>query len=353
MVSVARRNCPVGMVLFVAMMSVAAPAGCGDDRASLRQPEGLLVTGEAPMGFPAGPLSALGPVSNPLTEAGAQLGKRLFFEKRLSRTADVACATCHDQQHAFSDPRPVSTGVEGRAGTRNAPALVNLAWGQHFFWDGRARTLEEQTGKPIENPVEMDLPIGEAVARLNTDGRYVDAFQAAYDAPPSEESLRNALASFVRTLVSGQSAYDRFLAGDDAALEPGAKRGQALFFGKAACFHCHPPGALTNDGFFNNGSYVDGGDPGRQAISGLPGDLGKFKVPGLRNVSVSGPYMHDGSLTSLEEVVDQYDHGGRGGSSTDALIEPLALSTDEREDLLQFLRALTDEAFLADPRFRP
>ena len=305
------------------------------------------------MGFPAGPLSAFGPADNPLTEAGAQLGKRLFFEKRLSRTGDVACATCHEQQHAFSDPRPVSLGVEGRAGTRNAPSLVNLAWGQHFFWDGRVRTLEEQTGKPIENPVEMDLPIADAVARLAADHRYDGAFQAAYGIPASEEALRKALASFLRTLVSGQSPYDRFLAGDESALDLAAKRGAALFFGKAACFHCHPPGALTNDGFFNNGTYVEGGDLGRQAVTGRPGDLGKFKVPGLRNVAVSAPYMHDGSLATLADVIDQYDHGGRGDRSADALIEPLALSDDEKGDVLSFLLALTDAAFLTDRRFQP
>jgi cytochrome c peroxidase len=335
------------------MTFAVTSASCGDHRAANGVRGRLLVVGQAPMGFPAGPLSATGPTDNPLTEAGAQLGKRLFFEKRLSRTGDISCATCHDQQHGFSDSRPVSLGVEGRAGTRNAPTLVNLAWGQHFFWDGRVRTLEEQVGKPIENHVEMDLPIAEAVARLAADRAYAGAFETAYGTPPSEESLRKALASFIRTLVSGQSAYDRFLAGDDAALDAAAKRGQALFFGKAACFHCHPPGALTNDGFFDNGTYVDGGDIGLQAITGRTGDLGKFKVPGLRNVAASSPYMHDGSLARLEEVVDQYDHGGRGDGSTDPLIEPLALTDGEKRDIVGFLRALTDEAFLSDTRFQP
>lgn len=351
MLIVARRHRQAVALCGVVSCTVSA-AGCGDD-SERREDRGQLVVGEAPAGFPAGPVAATGPSDNPLTEAGARLGQRLFFDKVLSRTGDIACASCHEQRHAFSDPRPVSLGVEGRAGTRNAPTLVNLAWGQRFFWDGRARTLEEQTGKPIENPVEMDMPIADAVARLASDDGYVDAFQAAYGAPPSEASLRKALASFIRTLVSRQSAYDRFLGGDEDALEAGARRGQALFFGKAACFHCHPPGALTNDGFFNNGTYVEGGDVGRQVITGLPGDLGKFKVPGLRNVAVSAPYMHDGSLATLDDVIDQYDHGGRGDGTTDPLIEPLALASDEKQDLLAFLRALTDEAFLSDPRFQP
>lgn len=352
MLIVIRRHRRALTVLCGVMSCVFGPAGCGDSggRSVATRP---LVVGEAPAGFPAGPLSATGPDDNPLTEAAARLGQRLFFDKVLSRTRDVACATCHDQLHAFSDPRPVSLGVDGRAGTRNAPALVNLAWGQHFFWDGRVQTLEEQTGKPIENPAEMDMPIADAVARLASDDGYVDTFQVAYGAPPSELSLRKALASFVRTLVSGRSTYDRSLGGEDGALDAGAKRGQALFFGKAACFHCHPPGALTNDGFFNNGTYVEGGDVGRQGVTGLPGDLGKFKVPGLRNVAVSGPYMHDGSLATLEDVIDQYDHGGLGDGSTDPLIEPLGLAPEEKQDLLAFLRALTDEAFLSDPRFQP
>lgn len=347
------RNARWAVVSSGLAVSGVTLTACGDDSDGLGVGHPPLVSGQAPAGFPAGPVSATGPAENPLTEAGAQLGKRLFFEKRLSRTADVACATCHDQRHAFSDARAVSLGVEGREGTRNAPTLVNLAWGQHFFWDGRVRTLEEQTGKPIENPVEMDLPINEAVARLAADHGYDGAFQAAYGTPPSEASVRKALASFIRTLVSGQTSYDRFLAGDDAALDPAAKRGEDLFFGKAACFHCHPPGALTNDGFFNNGTYVDGGDVGRQAITGRSGDLGKFKVPGLRNVAVSAPYMHDGSLATLEDVIEQYDHGGRDKASTDALIEPLALSDDEKKDVLSFLRALTDDAFLSDARFQP
>lgn len=353
MLSVVRRSAHGAKQLSGVMIFAVSFAACGDDSAGDRLGGPPLVSGEAPVGFPAGPLSTIGPPNNPLTEAGAQLGKRLFFEKRLSRTGDIACGSCHDQQRAFSDARAVSLGVAGRAGTRNAPTLVNLAWGQHFFWDGRVETLEDQVGEPLESPVEMNLPIADAVARLASDTLYVEAFQAAYGTLPSEESLRRALASFLRTLVSRESAYDRFLGGDEDALGGVAKRGHDLFFGKAACFHCHPPGALTNEGFFNNGTYVDGGDVGRRAITGRTGDLGKFKVPGLRNVAVSAPYMHDGSLLSLEEVIDQYDHGGQGDDSTDALIQPLALSDREKQDLITFLRTLTDDPFLHDRRFRP
>jgi cytochrome c peroxidase len=304
----------------------------------------------APEGFPPGPLA---PPENALTEARARLGRRLFFDRRLSRDGTVSCASCHHPEAAFAEPVAVSTGVAGRRGTRNAPALVNLAWSQSFFWDGRVATLDQQTGKPIENPDEMDLPIAEAVRRVGADPAYGPAFAQAYGGPPAEAHLRQALASFVRTLVSGDSPYDRFLRGEEGALEPAARRGMALFFEeRSGCFHCHPAGALTNDGFFNNGTFRDGGDRGRQLVTGRTGDLGKFKVPGLRNVAVTGPYMHDGSLATLEEVVEQYARGGRGDPATDATITPLSLTAEEKADLVAFLRALTDQEFLRDPRYR-
>jgi cytochrome c peroxidase len=306
----------------------------------------------SPVGFP-GEVAAIAPTGNALTEARAQLGKRLFFDKRLSRTGEIACASCHLQQHAFADPNPVSTGVNGRRGRRNAPALVNLAWSESFFWDGRAATLEEQAGKPIEDADEMDLPLAEAVSRLDGDASYAAAFAEAYGGAPSETSLRRALASFVRTLVSSGSAYDEHLRGNAAALSPAARRGLEVFFGeKGGCFHCHPPQTLTNDGFFNNGAYRESsGDVGRKAITGRSGDLGKFKVPGLRNVEVTAPYMHDGSLPTLEAVVEHYARG-EGGPGADPSITPLALDAGDKSDLVAFLRALTDRGFLADRRFR-
>lgn len=265
----------------------------------------------------------------------------------------MACATCHVPEQAFAQDSSVATGVDGRRGMRDAPSLANVAWGGSYFWDGRVRALEELVGQPIENPVEMDLPLADAVALLTGDPSYERSFTAAYDGPPSEAGLRGALASFVRTLVSGDSSYDRFLKGDEEALAPPARRGLTLFFGTAGCFRCHPPGALTNDGFFNNGSHGEWGDPGRMGVTNRPGDLGKFKVPGLRNVAVTAPYMHDGSLPTLEAVIAQYAAGGRGGPNTDPLIAPLDLTAGQRGDLEEFLRALTDQAFLRDPRFRP
>lgn len=340
-------------VISAATLMASLCMGCADDGASWAPDAGPLVVGEAPPGFPAGSLAETGPSDNVLTEARARLGKRLFFDTRLSRTGEIACASCHDQRHAFADPRPVSIGVEERSGSRNAPALVNLAWGETFFWDGRAESLEQQAGMPIEDPLEMDLPLATAVDRLKSDQDYVDEFRVAYDGEPSAETVRKGLASFLRTLASGNSPYDRYLAGDSNALGAAALRGESLFFDEAGCFHCHAPGALTNEGFFNNGTYVVGGDIGRQKRTGRTGDLGKFKVPGLRNVAVSAPYMHDGSLETLEEVVEHYNGGGRGHESTDPQIEPLGLSEADKQDLVAFLNSLTDQDFLVDPRFQP
>jgi cytochrome c peroxidase len=305
-----------------------------------------------PPDFPALPV----PPDNPITDAKVALGRRLFFDKRLSRTGEIACGSCHRQENAFADPRTVSVGVQGRTGTRNAPALINLAWGRSFFWDGGVDTLERQAMAPIVATDEMDLRLAVAVARLAEDAGYAAQFQEAFGEPPSPLALTRALATFVRTLVSGDSRYDRYRRGDPGALDPAETRGMALFFGeRAECFHCHDGFNFTNERFANNGSGQDapGADVGRQRITGSPNDRARFKVPTLRNVAVTAPYMHDGSLATLEEVVDQYARGGRGAVPADPTVHPLDLDAGERRDLVAFLRALTDEAFLRDPRFAP
>jgi cytochrome c peroxidase len=335
------------------LLVAVALAGACDDAATAPRPADVpLLASAAPAGYPAGTPATLAPADNVLTEARARLGRRLFFDKQLSRTGEVACVTCHQPERAFSDPNPVSTGVDGRTGTRNASSLVNQAWGRSFFWDGRVTTLEEQAGKPIENPDEMDLPLDEAAARVAADPSYAAAFEQAYGGSPTADSLRKAIASFVRVLVSADSPYDRHLRGDDSAFGEAARRGEAVFMSETGqCFHCHPAGPLTNEGFFNNGLFLDGGDEGRRQVTGRTGDLGKFKVPTLRNIAASAPYMHDGSLATLEDVLDHYVRGGNGGAFTDPTITPLTLSAAERQDLLAFLESLTDAAFLADPRW--
>jgi len=301
-----------------------------------------------PAGFPPLPV----PADNQLTVERVALGKRLFFDKHLSRTGEVSCGSCHLQQNSFADPRRYSIGVEGKVGNRNAPALVNMAWNSSFFWDGGVPTLEQQAIAPIINPVEMDMTLDGVVTRLMSDPSYMDMFRRAYGSDPKPEWVTKAIASFVRTMISGGSRYDRFRAGDSLALSSSERRGHDIFFGeRAECFHCHVGFNLTNNSFQNNGLYSQYADSGRARITERPSDLARFKVPTLRNIAVSAPYMHDGSLATLEEVVAHYSRGGSGHPNQDPTVRPLNLTPEEQEDLVAFLHSLTDDTFLTNPSF--
>jgi cytochrome c peroxidase len=328
-------------------LTALVTAGCGSaDAQPAPTPPGPAII--VPSGFPA----FVVPEDNEPTAARIELGRRLFYDERLSRTEEVACASCHRQEHAFADPERFSRGVEGRLGTRNSTALVNAAWGTSFFWHGGTPSLELQAVAPIKNPLEMDMTLAEVAERLAEDRAIVAQFERAYDDAPNESTITRALASFVRSLVSAESAYDRFLAGDEAALSEAARRGEALFNGeRGECFHCHAGYNLTTNTFKNNGTSPDDPDEGRREVTLRDSDFGKFKVPTLRNVAASAPYMHDGSLATLEEVIDAYAAGGRGHPNTDPTIVPLELTDSDKADLLAFLEALTDDAFLTNPAF--
>ena len=301
-----------------------------------------------PEGFPA----FEAPENNQPTAERISLGRQLFYDTRLSRTEDISCASCHVQEHAFGDPHRVSSGVGGALGTRNAPALVNLAWGKAFFWHGGAASLEVQAVGPIKNPIEMDMTLNEVAERLDQDPAISKAFVQAYAEAPSESTITRALASFGRSLVSANSDYDRYLAGQTDALSDAAVRGEALFNGeRGQCFHCHVAFNFTNNGYRNNGSAADDPDEGRREVTQKDSDLGKFKVPTLRNVAVSAPYMHDGSLATLDDVIDAYVAGGRGHPNTDPTIQPLDLTSDDKADLRAFLESLTDQEFLTNPAY--
>jgi cytochrome c peroxidase len=325
--------------------------GCGNsDDGSWKAPESDASVLAIPSDFPPRPE----PADNALTADRVELGRRLFYDTRLSRTDLVACASCHLQANGFSDPNRVSQGVQGLVGTRNAPALVNEAWNTSYFWDGGVTSLEAQAIGPIKNPIEMNMSLAEVNERLAADADLAARFLAAYGEGPSERTLPRALASFVRTLVSGDSAYDRFRRGDTSALGESAQRGLQLFQGeRAECTHCHVGFNFTNNGFRNNGTRVDDPDPGRTALTLKDADFGKFRVPTLRNVAVSAPYMHDGSFVTLAAVVDHYDRGGEGHPNTDPTLHPLGLSAEEKGDLVAFLESLTDAAFLTDARHAP
>lgn len=286
---------------------------------------GLLLTLAIPLGLD---LYLPVPEDNPLTAEKIELGRRLFFDRRLSRDGSVSCATCHDPDRAFSAALSVSTGVGGRQGRRNAPALVNRGYGRSFFWDGRAPTLEEQVLKPIQDPNEMDLTLDEASSRVNLDAA----------------TIARALASYLRTIVSGDSPVDRYMNGDRAALSPEQQLGLQVFRGRRNCTACHVGPNFSDEKLHNTGvAWRDGRltDDGRFGISGNERDRGAFKTPTLREIAHTAPYMHDGSLATLEAVVDFYDDGGRPNPNIDPEIHPLHLAPEEKQALVVLLKSLS------------
>jgi cytochrome c peroxidase len=274
------------------------------------------------------------PDSNRLTTEKIDLGRRLFFDRRLSRDGTVACASCHDPARAFSDGRKVAIGIDGRAGHRNAPALINRGYGSAFFWDGRTSSLEEQVLKPIEDPNEMDSTVAIAASRVDL----------------APDDLANALATFVRSILSGNSRFDRFANGRNEALTDEEQLGLRVFRGKGNCTTCHVGPTLTDERFHNTGlawrPSADGSsgayqDDGRFAVTGRETDRGAFKTPTLRDVAKSAPYMHDGSLATLDDVVEFYDKGGRTNPNLDPDVHALRLTPEEKRALVRFLSALT------------
>lgn len=332
----------VGVLCLATMLFVA----CG---APTRQ------TGTMPAPGPGAFFSALPlgirstlpvPFDNPITPDRTELGRRLFFEKRLSRDGSVACASCHVPARAFTDGRPVAVGVGGRVGRRNAPTLLNRAYAAPLFWDGRARSLEEQALVPMESPVELGSSHDDIVSRLSTIAAYRRLFRQAFGSDEiTIERAAAALASFQRTLVSGGSAFDRFVVlGDSAALAPEARRGFELFRGEAACVVCHDGLLFSDQRFHNTGVAWRNGafaDSGRAAVTGRSEDLGAFRTPTLRDVALTAPYMHDGSLAALEDVIAFYVRGGTANPRLDPAMQPLDLNAADQRALVAFLRALT------------
>ena len=284
------------------------------------------------------------PEDNRPDPAKIELGRKLFEDKRLSRDGSTSCSTCHQAEHRFTISERFAKGIGDQPTERNPAALINRAYGQSFFWDGRAGSLEAQALEPIQNPKEMDLTLPELERRLRQNDQYPRLFREAFGRKPNREDVGRALASFVRSLLSGDSPYDRYLLGDESALSPAAKRGFSLFQGKANCSTCHAGPNLTDERFHNTGvAWRDGRlqDVGRFAVTKQEPDRGAFKTPTLRDVALTAPYMHDGSLPTLEKVIDRYSNGGIKNPHLDEEIRPLNLSADEQRDLLAFLKSLT------------
>lgn len=279
--------------------------------------------------------------------AKVELGRNLFFDARLSVDGTVSCATCHDPLSAFSLSERFATGVRGQVGHRKPPTIINAGYSRAQFWDARVATLEEQAAGPLMNPAEMGMSPASVVSILTGIPGYRPLFEKAFGDPGvSLARVTEAIATFERTVVSGNSAYDRFLAGDRGALSPEQSRGIAVFR-EGRCNACHEGKAFSNGALANLGVGTDkpGADPGRFAITHEEQDWGRFKTPGLRDVALRGPYMHDGSLKTLEEVVEFYDRGGIANRNLDNRIRPLHLTAAKKADLVAFLRALNGEGW--------
>jgi cytochrome c peroxidase len=283
------------------------------------------------------------PKDNPLTPQRVALGRRLFFDPILSEDNTVACASCHRPDRGFASPDGTPRGIRAQKLARRAPSLWNRAYGTAFFWDGRASSLEEQALKPIEDPREMGSSVPTALGRLKSDRRYQAEFAAAFPDGVTAANLGKALASFERVLLRGDSRVDRFRkGGDHAALTPAERHGLWLYESKAQCWRCHGGANFTDERYHNTGVGWGARPPdlGRAAVTKKDDDRGKFKTPSLRGVAKTGPYMHDGSLKTLEEVVEFYSKGGRTNPNLDPVLRPLNLTKEEVRALVAFLEAL-------------
>jgi cytochrome c peroxidase len=283
------------------------------------------------------------PQNNPITKEKVDLGRYLYFDKRLSRNNTISCATCHDPAKGWTDQSPVSTGINGLKGTRSAPPVFNATYNELQFWDGRALSLEEQAKGPIQNPVEMGFSLKGVEQKIGRIKGYQKMFKKAFGPGPiTAERIVEAIASFERTILSGDSNYDRFIAGNKKALSLSAQRGMNLFFGRAHCDDCHTGPNFSDSRFHNLGVGMNAKHPdlGRYLITKKDKDKGSFKTPGLRGLLYTHPYMHDGSEKTLEAVVDFYNKGGNLNPYLDKKIHPLGLNSQQKKDLVAFLKSL-------------
>lgn len=320
---------------------------------------------QKPSHFPDMPI----PADNPMTIEGVALGRFLFYDTRLSQDNSISCASCHLQEQAFSDPRVLSEGVNGTLGNRNSMALFNLGWQQAFFWDGRAKTLEEQILEPVPNPVEMHQSWEETVKKIQSLSYYRNEFYRVFkQSTISKELVSKAIAQFLRTLISANSKYDVMYKIENSLtlnaeekitssqISPEEWSGYDLFksLNGGDCFHCHNGVFMQVNKFSNNGLDEFPLDFGRELVTQNPDDRGKFKVPSLRNIALSAPYMHDGRFATLDEVIEHYSNGVKKTAQTDPLMEfahqgGVQLDANQKNLLKLFLHTLTDQQFIENP----
>ncbi|MGD1848106.1 MAG: cytochrome-c peroxidase [Salibacteraceae bacterium] len=300
------------------------------------------------------------PDDKPMTVQGVELGRKLFYDPILSGDFTQSCASCHNQKFAFTDNElRVSVGIDGIEGDRNSMAIINLAWGARFLWDGRSATLEEQALEPVPNPIEMHLEWTEAVERLKNDADYPDLFDGAFPGQSITRTLAaNAMAQFMRSIVSGNSRYDAYVKREGwARITPDEILGEQIINSEVGdCFHCHGSILLTDNEFHNNGLDSNVTNTGVGEFFSTPSQYGWFKTPTLRNVELTAPYMHDGRFKTLEEVVEHYSTGVKWSDTIDPLMKQatqggLQLEEDQKRQLVAFLKTLTDEDFINNPAY--
>ncbi|MFP7300044.1 cytochrome-c peroxidase [Neobacillus niacini] len=301
---------------------------------SLRNHTTLVPLGDVPV-----------PEDNPMKPEVLELGQALFFDPRLSGNNQVSCATCHDPKAGYGDSKPTFDKYTGGNGARNSPTVINSGYYTSNFWDGRAASLEEQALGPIQNPDEMNQQLDDLIQELSAIKGYQELFQAAFNEGVTEQNIAKALAAFQRQIVVKDTLYDKFLKGDTKALSKQEASGLRLFTGKAFCVTCHNGPNLSDNNFYNIGLDTD--DKGRQAVTNQEEDLGRIRTPGLYGITHTAPYMRDGSLATLEEVIDYYDRGGDDHPNKSFFMQkfmsPLGLSDQEKADLLAFLKTLGGE----------
>lgn len=316
------------LLIFFTLLFIS----CGKERANQNEIYQL----DIPQGFP----DPIIPEDNQLTYERIELGKRLFYDPILSKDGTISCESCHKQEFAFADNIAISAGVEGRLGFRNSMSLANMAYQDALMREGGVPTLEMQVLVPIQDHNEMDFNILSVAERLNLDSTYVNASIRAYNRIPDAFVITRALASFQRTMLSGDSDYDRNL------LDEKEENGKELFFSdELACSSCHGTFLFTNQTIENNGLYEVYEDSGKYRLTNLQEDIGRFKVPSLRNIEITAPYMHNGSISSLEEVIEHYASGGKNHFNKSELIIGFSITDDEKDNLISFLKSLTDNNF--------
>lgn len=337
--------------LVTAMVLAAFLAGCDKQSSSTvdkpkpgeGSPKALMVV-KVPLGLGELPV----PADNPMTEAKVELGKMLYFDKRLSKDGTISCATCHDPKMGWAEHRASSEGIGKQVGDRNSPTVINAAYMPEQFWDGRAASLEEQALGPIENPIEMGHTLDELVKNLAGIPEYQKRFQDVFGTEVNADGIAKAIAAFERTILSGNSPYDKYMAGDKAAMTEQQIRGMELFNGKAECGTCHAPPVFSNGKYYNAGigTGKPDADPGRKKHTNKDVDEGKFRVPHLRNVDETAPYFHDGSVATLEEAVRIMATGGIDNPNLSPIFKGLkeaALTDAEIADITAFVLALKGE----------